>query len=141
MAERKKRRVVKKTQTVREQAATKAQATPGKPHRMIRRTGSVAAKPFKVAGKGIKKAASPFSFLLWPFRLRPVRFVGRILYKILFIGYFINSWRELRQVEWPGRRETASLTLAVFVFSLIFALIVTTVDFGLDKVFQKLLLS
>lgn len=141
MAERKKRRVVKKTQTVREQAADKAQVTPGKPHRMIRKTGSVASKPFKVAGRGVKKVASPFSFLLWPFRLRPVRFVGRMLYKALLIGYFRASWRELRQVSWPGRRETASLTLAVFIFSLIFALMVTTVDFGLDKVFKQLLLN
>ena len=27
--------------------------------------------------------------------------------------YFRNSWRELRQVEWPSRRATWQMTLAV----------------------------
>jgi preprotein translocase subunit SecE len=133
-----KKRVVKKSPTVRQQADKAQSAAPKK--RRVRQAAGVASRPLKVAGRGVKKAASPFSFILWPFRLRPVRFVGRILYKILLIGYLRDSWAELRKVVWPGRRETASLTLAVFTFATIFALIVTTVDFGLDRLFKQLLL-
>ncbi|HTE58183.1 MAG TPA: preprotein translocase subunit SecE [Verrucomicrobiae bacterium] len=140
MAEaKKKRRVVKQVETVREQA-NKAQAAPAK-ERRARRTASIAAKPIRATGRVVAKGARPFSFLLKPFKTRPLRFVGRLLYKILFIGYFRSSWQEVRKVEWPGSRETVKLTFAVFVFAITFGLVVALVDFGLDKVFKQLLLS
>jgi preprotein translocase SecE subunit len=135
----KKRRVVKQVETVREQA-NKAQSAQPK-QRRVSRGASAAAKPFRSAGRGVAKGARPFGFLLKPFKTRPVRFIGRILYKILFIGYFVSSWREVRKVDWPNRRETAKLTFAVFVFALTFGLVVAAVDAGLDKVFKQLLLS
>jgi preprotein translocase SecE subunit len=79
--------------------------------------------------------------LLAPFKTRPARFVGRVLAKILFLNYIRNSWRELRQVSWPKRRETIKLTAAVFVFATAFALLIAVVDYGLDKVFKLLLLE
>ena len=33
-------------------------------------------------------------------------------------GYFAGAWVELRQVRWPNRRATWSLTLAVILFPL-----------------------
>jgi len=131
------RRIVKKAESVREK---RAKATDAKPkQRRVRQAVGQANRPLKAASRGAAKAASPFGFLLKPFRIRPSRFVGRILHKVLLFGYFANSWRELRQVEWPNRRETLKLTLAVFVFAIGFALLIAILDFGLDKVFKQLL--
>jgi hypothetical protein len=52
----------------------------------------------------------------------------------------MSAWKELRQVTWPGRKETRQLTLAVFVFATVFGLMVTLTDYGLDKVFKKVIL-
>lgn len=125
-------------QTVRQRTQTSEKA-PKK--RRIQSTAKSASKPISATGKGIKKAASPFAFLLIPFKTRPVRFVGRVLAKVLLINYFISSWKELKQVTWPNRRETAKLTVAVFIFAFVFGLAVAAVDFGLDKIFHKILLS
>jgi preprotein translocase subunit SecE len=55
--------------------------------------------------------------------------------------YFRNSWAELRRVTWPGRKETRQLTSAVLVFAVIFGILIATVDYGLDKVFKKVILK
>lgn len=54
--------------------------------------------------------------------------------------YVKASWQELKQVTWPGQRETWRLTGAVFTFAIIFGAIVTIVDKGLEKVFKSLIL-
>jgi preprotein translocase SecE subunit len=133
----KKRRVVKKTETVREKREKAVDAPPKQ--RRVRHAVDKANKPVRAVGRGVARATSPFSFLLAPFRTRLGRFVGRILYKFLLLGYFVNSWKELRQVTWPNRRETAKLTLAVFVFAIMFSLIIAILDYGLDKLFKQLL--
>lgn len=55
--------------------------------------------------------------------------------------YFVNSWRELRLVQWPNRRETRRLTLAVFIFAIVFGAMVAGVDKGLDELFKKVILK
>jgi preprotein translocase SecE subunit len=135
----KKRRIVKKPETVRQQAAKAATAQP-KPRR-VRRTVRVAATPVKALLRIIGKLLRPFRFLLAPFKTRPARFVGRILAKVFAINYFKNSWKELKLVTWPNAKETTKLTLAVFAFAITFSLFIAVVDYGLDKVFQKLLLN
>lgn len=65
--------------------------------------------------------------------------IGRVL-KLIVPRYFINSWKEVRLVTWPSRRETWRLTLAVFVFALIFGALVAGVDRSLDFIFKKLVL-
>lgn len=70
--------------------------------------------------------------------------VGRALKKVLgwlVPRYFVNSWREVRQVTWPTRRETWRLTAAVFVFAIIFGALVAVVDKGLDEIFKKVILK
>jgi len=69
--------------------------------------------------------------------------VGRFLNKRRHIipSYFRNSWRELRLVTWPGRRETWKLTFAVFLFAIIFGVVISITDYGLDKLFRKVLLK
>ncbi len=69
--------------------------------------------------------------------LRPIAKVGRWLVP----SYFVNSWREVRQVTWTSRKETWRLTLAVFVFAIVFGALVAGVDKGLDVLFKKLILK
>ncbi|MBC7546496.1 preprotein translocase subunit SecE [Candidatus Saccharibacteria bacterium] len=65
----------------------------------------------------------------------------RLLGRILFPGYIRGSINELRQVEWPGKRESRDLTFAVLVFAVTFGLFVFVVDLGLDKLFKQVLIK
>ena len=126
----------KRAQTVRERSQTDA----AKPKRRVLKTAETVSKPAKAAHKGVKKAVKPLSPLARPFKTRPMRFIGRWLAKLLLINYFISSWKELRQVTWPNRKETAKLTAAVFMFAIVFGAIIAITDYGLDKIFRKILL-
>lgn len=129
----KKRRVVKKpVQTVREKA-TKAQAAPEKPRR-LHRTVKKVGRPVHAARRiGAKEYYLPM----------PDNRAGRFLNKRRrwMPKFFREAWGEVKQVEWPNRLATAKLTFAVFVFAITFMLIISVVDFGLDKLFKQLLLS
>lgn len=129
-------RVPKKQQTVR-QRAEKAAAPKREKRRIVKKSASTVTKPFRVVWKVIKKIVRPLSFLLIPFKTKPARFVGRVLAAVLLLRFFRDSWKELRQVTWPTARETYRMTVAVFLFALIFSLIVGVIDFGLDKVFRE----
>lgn len=127
MAEKKPR--IRKAETVRERnekATLKATAEANRVRKQpIRRAGKVLSKPARVISK--------------PFKVRPVKFVFRWIGRILLPKYFRNSYKELRQVKWPGRRESWKLTLAVLTFALVFGFFVTIVDYGLDKVIKRII--
>ncbi|MEO6513992.1 MAG: preprotein translocase subunit SecE [Candidatus Saccharimonadales bacterium] len=72
---------------------------------------------------------------------KPFKVVGRFLSKYLIPPYFKNSWRELKMVTWPSGKQTRDLTMAVILFSIVFGAIVAIVDFGLDKLFKKVILN
>lgn len=91
-------------------------STPKTKKRRIRAAGKAAAKPLKVFGI--------FKFL-----------------RFLVPPYVRNSWHELKQVTWPSRKETWKLTFAVFVFAITFGLLIGITDFGLSKVFERILLN
>jgi len=55
-------------------------------------------------------------------------------------GYFEGAWRELKQVRWPNRSATWSLTLAVIVFSLFFAGLILGLDYVFNELFRKVFL-
>jgi len=76
-------------------------------------------------------------FFRWFFGLKPLRFLA----KILGIRYVVRSAKELKQVTWPTLRDSIRLTFAVLVFSIVFGLIVTVIDFGLDGIFRKLFID
>lgn len=97
-------------------------------------------KPFLFIGRLLKKIIKPFGFVLKPFKTKPIRFIGRFLAKVLLLNYFKQSWQELRQVTWPGRKETAQLTFAVFAFAIVFSVLIAIIDFGLDKLFKEVLI-
>lgn len=125
-------RIRKTAPTVRERAeAARVDADTGKTNR-LRHTLSVAAKPIRKIRIPDNRAS------------RPVKKVGRGGKKIigfLVPKYFIHSWQELRQVNWPSRRETWRLTLAVFVFAVALGLVVAGVDKVLEMLFRKFILS
>lgn len=54
-------------------------------------------------------------------------------------GYFKGSWQELRQVRWPNRRTTWSLTLAVLAFTAFFVALVVALDAGFQLLFERLI--
>ena len=115
----KRRRLRAPSETVRERA-TKAQEAASQP-----------TKPRKVRGI--------FGKLLLPVRLigRGLRFIGRFIIP----PYIRNSWKELRLVSWPSRKESRQLTFAVIIFALIFGVIIYVVDYGLDKLFKQVILK
>lgn len=124
-------RIRKSAPTVRELAeAARAKEEDGAKPRRISRVVAKPAAPIKKAG-----STRPAKIVATPFR-----YMGRGL-RWLVPKYFVNSWRELRQVYWPNRRETWRLTLAVFVFAVVFGALVAGVDKGLDELFKKVVLK
>lgn len=131
-----KKRQLKPVQTVRQKAGQ-----PAKQPRRVRRAAASASRPFKTIGAGIATILRPFRFVLRPFKTRPMRAIGRFLASVLLLRYFRNSWQELRKVEWPNAKETTKLSIAVFIFAIFFSIIISAADFGLDKLFQKLVIK
>ncbi len=122
------KRLLKQPETVRQRAENTTAAKPKK--RRVRKTAGA-----------FGKLASKLGFILKPFRIRPIRFVLVLIGRILFPRFFRNAFREVRLVEWPKRKETAKLTFAVVVFAVIFSFVISITDYGLDKVFRKVLLK
>lgn len=58
---------------------------------------------------------------------------------IAFGGYFKGAWYELRQVRWPNRRATWSLTLAVIIFSVILGVLIVLCDILFKYLFELIL--
>lgn len=67
-------------------------------------------------------------------------FLKRILSRLM-PRYFVNSWHEVKQVTWPGRKETWRLTGAVFIFAVVFGASVALVDKGLESLFRQVILK
>ena len=121
-------RMVKKAETVREQAEKSAAVAEKKKDAGIARlTLHYIGVPFRPVGRLFKKLG----------RLKPFRILGYILLP----KYFRNSWKELRQVTWPKRREARQLTTAVIIFAALFGVMIAAVDYGLDKLFKQVLLK
>lgn len=57
------------------------------------------------------------------------------------IGYVKGSWQELRQVRWPNRRATWSLTLAVIIFTMFFVGVILVLDAAFQYLFKEVLLK
>lgn len=123
----KSRRLRPAPETVRERAE---RASSGKPKRRL----GIKLPFLAPVGRVFGKIAT---LRLW----KPFGFVFRWVGKMLLPPYIRNSWRELRQVEWPNRRQTLQLTGAVIIFSLVFGAIVAAFDYGLDKLFKQVLLK
>lgn len=112
--------------------------------RPARKTTKFVFRPFLFVVQFIKKSAlfigRKLSFVLKPFKTRPFRFIGKVLSKILFVSYFKASYKELKQVTWPNRRQTFQLTFAVFIFAFSIGVVIAVLDYGLNKLFEFILL-
>ena len=106
--------------------------------------GLIIFRPFKKVFDFVRKFAksigNKLSVLLKPFKTKPFRFIGRFLNKVLFIQYFRDSYKELRLVTWPSRKQTIQLTFAVFIFAMSLGIAIAALDFGLNKLFELILL-
>ena len=56
-------------------------------------------------------------------------------------GYVKGSWQELKQVRWPNRRATWSLTFAVIVYTLFFLIIILIFDAAFQQLFKEVILK
>ncbi len=123
------KRTAKKPQTVRE----RTQAGDGRARR-IRTSASRVKTPIKkIRQTGKREYHLPL----------PDNRIGKVGSKrVRLVPKFVReAWHEIKLVTWPTFRETLSLTFAVFLFSIVFALIVGVLDFGLDKLFKELIVK
>lgn len=125
----KKKRTVKSPETFRERAlkATEQSDKPKRSFKLKQSSNKITQPVLTPVSKGLGKV----------FGLKPFRIIARILLPL----YIRNSWRELRLVKWPGRRQSRDLTFAVLAFAVVFGGVVALVDFGLDKIFRGILLK
>lgn len=89
----------------------------------------------KSAKKPVQKVAKQKRTIKLP------RFVLILLAPFRGIGRYVKgAWVELRQVRWPNRKATWSLTGAVIAFSLFFAAIILGLDYVFQYLFKEILL-
>lgn len=88
-----------------------------------------------VVKSGANKATQPIR------RTRVWKFLRRTILRSPFKGYFVDSWRELKKVQWPDRKTSWKLTLTVILFSAIFAVVTTSLDFGFEKLAKQIFLK
>ena len=51
-------------------------------------------------------------------------------------GYFAGAWYELKQVRWPNRRATWSMTMAVLAVTAFFVVLIRLLDALFKYLFQ-----
>lgn len=134
--------------TLREQTAEVA-ASSEKPSR-IKRILKVCFVPFRLIGRGLQKfgrgiAKSRFGQTVRKIArsrvFAPVRFLWRVLKKILLVDYFKGSWEEIKLVVWPNNKTTWRLTFAVILFAIIFGLVIAGLDWVFERVFREIILD
>ena len=54
-------------------------------------------------------------------------------------GYFKGAWQELKQVRWPNRQATWSMTAALLGFTAFFVVLILLLDALFKYVFQLIL--
>jgi preprotein translocase subunit SecE len=121
-------RRIRKEETIREKvekgsASDDAPKTSGPIRRFFRLIG----KPLRPIGR----------FGKWLGHFKVMRIIGYII----VWPYIRNSWKELRKVTWPTRKESRRLTVAVIIFAVVFGVLIAVVDYGLDKIFKRILLK
>ncbi len=58
---------------------------------------------------------------------------------VLLGGYFVGAWHELREVRWPNRKATWSLTIAVIGFVMFFIILISLLDIFYKYIFELIL--
>lgn len=130
----KKRRIRPATSGGEQTKKAKTKAEPSDKPNRLRGAAKTAGKPF-VAAQRVRDKNYGLPV--------PDNKVGRFASKKRHIipSYFRNSWKELKQVTWPDRKQTIQLTFAVFVFATVFGVLIAVTDYGLDRIFKRILLK
>lgn len=131
MADKKPVEKQKKAKTSLRQRNINASEAKDKPKR-IRKAASSAAKPVGAVGSALKTEYH---------LIKPKENAGFFTKsRSLTPKYIKNSLAELKNVTWPGRKETWKLVFAVFVFALSMGVFIAVLDFGLEKLFKQVIL-
>jgi preprotein translocase SecE subunit len=134
-----KKRRLKPAPTVRERAAT-AQAKANAPEKL-----GILTRIFKVIWRVISWPFIKFAAFVAPmFKYQPFKFIAKLagwIGLLLVPRYVRSSFKELKYVTWPGRKQTRDLTTAVLIFALVFGAAIGLVDYGLDKLFKLIFLK
>ena len=68
---------------------------------------------------------------------RSLKGIGRPF--VLIGGYFKGAWQELREVRWPNRRTTWSMTGALIAFTAFFVVLILLLDALFKYLFELIL--
>lgn len=101
-------------------------------------TPKTAAKKTSTVAKKATKKIQPKTKMTKKKVVRDIDAPSRNPFKAL-ANYFRGAWRELKQVRWPTRASTWSMTLAVLLFSAIFVVFILLLDMGFSALFEQLL--
>lgn len=96
---------------------------------------SLIKRPLNAIGRFFVRITAPIR------NSKPWKFLRRTILRSPFRGYFVNSWRELKKVEWPNRKTAWKLTLTVFIFSAVFAVFTAAIDLGFEKLAKEIFLK
>jgi preprotein translocase SecE subunit len=103
-------------------AVTRVRASSSK---SAKKTSKTAATKTSKQTEGTKKTLKKASGIFAPF--------------VAMGQYFKGSWVELRQVRWPTRQATWSLTAAVLLFTAFFVVLILLLDAGFKYLFELIL--
>ena len=119
----------KKAETMRESAA-KSRKDAAKPKR-VRKAAVAATKPVGAFSESVNEEYHLFDVKGDGFFTKSRKITP---------GYIRLSIQELKNVTWPGRKETWRLVFAVFVFAVVLGTVVAALDYGLEKVLREIIL-
>ncbi len=123
----------KKQETIREKADKSAKKLARTPR--TRKLKTTVSKPVGKVGRALGKEFHPIK--------TSDSKVGRILGKrqSLAPSYFVQAFRELKQVTWPSKKTVFRLTFAVLLFSTVLAAVIKGMDYGFDKLFKDVIIK
>ena len=137
--DRPKKRRLKPAPTVRERAVA-AQAKASSPEKP-----SLLGRLFKLLWRIVSWPFVTFATFVKPaFKYQPFKFLAKLagwIGLLVVPRYIRSSIKELKDVTWPGRKESRDLTIAVLIFAIVFGASIALVDFGLDKLFKLIFLK
>ena len=100
----------------------KAKDTDSKPVKEVSKEPKMSKYAAKVSGVNTKKKAKKPAPKLLRVLAKPFKFIGFPF--VALAKYLAASWRELKLVRWPTRKETWKMTGAVIAFSVAFSVLI-----------------
>ena len=99
----------------------KAKDTDSKPVKEVSKEPKMSKYAAKVSGVNTKKKAKKPAPKLLRVLAKPFKFIGFPF--VALAKYLAASWKELKLVRWPTRKETWKMTGAVIAFSVLILLL------------------